>query len=145
MRVPVLAAGGVVDSRTIRAAFQLGASGVQVGTLFIPSLESAASEPYKDAVIAAKDTDTALTRAFSGRWARGIRNEFMRTMEASGIAIPDYTIQNSLTAGLRAYGQKNNHPEVVSLWAGQSAGKARRGGTADILQGLVKGIDYLWA
>jgi len=142
VKVPVLAAGGIVDARTIRAAFQLGASGVQVGTLFIPSTESLASEGFKDAVINAKDTDTTLTRAFSGRWARGVRNEFMSALETSGVAIPDYTLQNSLTAGIRAHGQKNGHPEWVSLWAGQSAAKARRGNAADIFKELIKGVDF---
>ena len=139
---PVLAAGGIVDARTIRAAFQLGAAGVQVGTLFIPSHESAASEAYKDAVVSAKDTDTALTRAFSGRWARGIRNEFMKSMEAAGIPIQAYTLQNSLTAEIRSYGQKHNLPGIVSLWAGQSAGKTRKAGAAELLQQLVKDIDF---
>jgi len=140
--VPVIAAGGIVDARTIRAAFQLGASGVQAGTLFVPSAESAANEGYKDAVVSARDTDTQLTRAFSGRWARGIRNEFMQNIEASGIALPEYNVHNSLTAGLRAHGRKTDRPEVVSLWAGQHAGKARKGGVAEIFSNLVEGIDF---
>ena len=140
--VPVIAAGGIVDGRTIRAAFQLGASGVQAGTLFVPSAESVANEGYKDAVVSAKDTDTQLTRAFSGRWARGIRNEFMRDLESSGIEIPEYNVHNSLTAGLRAHGRKNDRSEVVSLWAGQHAGKARKGGAAEIFRNLVAGINF---
>jgi len=140
--VPVIAAGGIVDGRTIRAAFQLGASGVQAGTLFVPSAESVANEGYKDAVVSAKDTDTQLTRAFSGRWARGIRNGFMRDLEASGIGIPEYNVHNSLTAGLRAHGRKNDRSELVSLWAGQHAGKARKGGSAEIFRNLVAGINF---
>ncbi|MBS1605141.1 MAG: nitronate monooxygenase [Bacteroidetes bacterium] len=140
--VPVIAAGGIVDGRTIRAAFQLGASGVQPGTLFVPSTESLASEGYKDAVIAARDTDTQLTQAFTGRWARGIRNDFMRTTEASGVGTAEYNVHNSLTAGLRAHGRTNDVPDVVSLWAGQHAGKARKGGAAEIFRNLVAGIDF---
>jgi len=140
--VPVIAAGGIVDGRTIRAAFQLGASGVQAGTLFVPSTESLANEGYKDAVVAARDTDTQLTQAFTGRWARGIRNDFMQTTEASGVGIAEYNLHNSLTAGLRAHGRKNDRPEVVSLWAGQHAGKARKGGAAEIFRNLVAGIDF---
>jgi nitronate monooxygenase len=140
--VPVIAAGGIVDGRTIRAAFQLGASGVQPGTLFVPSAESLANEGYKDAVVSARDTDTQLTRAFSGRWARGIRNQFMRDMEASGLEIPEYNVHNSLTAGLRAHARSNDRPEVLSLWAGQHAGKARKGGAAEIFRNLIAGIDF---
>lgn len=139
---PVIAAGGIVDDRTIRAAFQLGASAVQAGTLFVPSAESLANEGYKDAVVAARDTDTQLTQAFTGRWARGIRNDFMQTTEASGVGIAEYNLHNSLTAGLRAHGRKNDIPGVVSLWAGQHAGKARKGGAAEIFRGLVAGVDF---
>jgi nitronate monooxygenase len=140
--IPVIAAGGIVDGRTIRAAFQLGASGVQAGTLFVPSTESLANEGYKDAVVGARDTDTQLTQAFTGRWARGIRNEFMQTTEASGVGVAEYNVHNSLTSGLRAHGRKNDIPELVSLWAGQHAGKARKGGAAEIFRNLIAGIDF---
>jgi nitronate monooxygenase len=115
----------------------LGASGVQLGSLFIASDESAASEAYKEAILDSADTSTALTKAFTGRWARGIRNGFMERVEQSGLQIPYYTYQNSLTAAMRAYGQQHNLREFISLWAGQSACRSQRGKAADIFLALV--------
>jgi nitronate monooxygenase len=136
--LPIIAAGGLFDERTIKAAFVLGAAGVQLGSLFIASEESAASEAYKEAVLSADDTSTALTKAFSGRWARGIRNGFMERVEQSGLAIPYYTYQSSLTAALRAYGQQHNLGDFIALWAGQSASHSQRGKASDIFLSLVE-------
>lgn len=138
--IPVIAAGGLFDERTVKAAFVLGASGVQLGSLFIATDESAVSEAYKRAILRASDTSTALTRAFSGRWARGIRNEFMNRVEQSGLAIPYYTYQNSLTTPMRVYGQQHDLPNLMALWAGQSASQARRGKTANLFLALVEKI-----
>ncbi len=66
--------------------------------------------------------------------------EFMLAVESAGIEIPEYTFQNSLTAGIRAHGQKNNLPDQVSLWSGQSGNRARRASSAVILAGLVKDL-----
>lgn len=138
--VPVIAAGGIADERAIRASFVLGASGVQIGSLFIACNESLASKGYKDAVLASGDTSTALTQAFSGRWARGIKNGFMKQLEESGLTIPYYTFQNSLTAPLRAYAQQNNLTDLVSMWAGQSASYTQRGGATEIFKRLVENV-----
>ncbi|GAB3049225.1 NAD(P)H-dependent flavin oxidoreductase [Spirosoma pulveris] len=135
--VPVIAAGGLFDDRTIKAAFILGAAGVQLGSLFITSDESAASEAYKVAVLGSTDTSSALTKAFTGRWARGIKNGFMKRVEQSGISTPYYTYQNSLTAPMRAHGQQHNLVDSISLWSGQSACRSQRGKSSDIFLSLV--------
>lgn len=136
--IPVIAAGGLFDRRTIKAAFTLGASAVQLGSIFIASEESAASEAYKEAVFRSDETSTELTRAFSGRWARGIRNAFMERMKTSGLSIPYYTYQNSLTAPLRAYAQANNLSDLIALWAGQSAFRSKRGTSGEIFRSLIE-------
>ncbi|OOQ61495.1 NAD(P)H-dependent flavin oxidoreductase [Mucilaginibacter pedocola] len=133
----LLAAGGIYNAATVKAAFALGASGIQVGSLFITADESAASEAYKNAVLSATDASTALTRAFSGRWARGIQNEFMARMEASGLSIPYYTIQNQLMSGIRAYAQQHSIKDFIALWAGQAAGKSKRACTYQIITELI--------
>lgn len=137
VNLPLLASGGIYDSATIKAAFALGAAGLQIGSLFIAADESAACKVYKEAVLHADDTSTKLTRAFSGRWARGIENEFMRRMEERGITIPYYTIQNQLMSSIRAHAQKNDIPDFIAMWAGQSAGKSTRGSTRDIITHLI--------
>lgn len=139
--IPVIAAGGLFDRRTMAAAFTLGAQAVQIGSMFIVSEESAASEAYKEAILHADETSTELTRAFSGRWARGIRNGFMERMNSSGIPIPYYTYQNSLTAPLRTYAQAHNLVDLMSLWAGQSAFRSKRGKSKDIFLSLVRSLD----
>jgi len=77
-RVPVVASGGVMDGRGIAAALALGVTAVQMGTAFLTCEEAGVSDAYKAAIVRARDNDTRLTRAFSGRPARGIVNRFMR-------------------------------------------------------------------
>ncbi|AWG25953.1 NAD(P)H-dependent flavin oxidoreductase [Flavobacterium kingsejongi] len=138
VQIPVLAAGGIATNRAMRAAFLLGAAGVQVGSLFIPAAESAASEIYKEAVMGAKDTDTVVTKALTGRWARGIRNVLLESIENAGLEIPDYVIHNFLTSGIRSFAAGAQRKEFLSLWAGQSSSKAKRGTTAELFLELVQ-------
>lgn len=141
VHVPVIAAGGLFDGRTMKAAFALGAALVQLGSVFITADESAATNAYKDTVLNASDTATELTRAFSGRWARGVKNAFMEQVKNSGVIIPYYTYQNSLTAPIRAYAQANDLKDFMSLWAGQSAFRSKRGKTGEIMMDLVRSLE----
>lgn len=138
VKQPVLAAGGIMDGKAIKAALALGASGVQMGTAFIASTESAASPSYKTAIQQASETDIILTKAITGRWARGIRNKLITAVEQSGIAIPVYPVQGSLTAPLRAYGKAQNDKEFIAMWAGQAAAKAKTATVADIFNQLIE-------
>lgn len=121
----------------MRAAFELGADAVQIGTAFIGTKESDAIPSYKDRLNTAKDTDSALTRAFSGRWARGIQNEMLREIEKAGIPIPPYPLQNSLTAKFRKLAQQSNDSGYTNLWAGQSAGSISATITKEVFRNLV--------
>lgn len=143
IRKPILAAGGINDGRTIKTAFILGAQGVQVGTAFIASNESAAIPAYKEALQNAKDTDIVLTKTLSGRWARGLKNKFITEIEKSGIEIPEYPIQGSLTLPIRTKAQQQNKKEFTSLWAGQSASKAEMKSAEDIFIKLVKDAEEI--
>jgi nitronate monooxygenase len=138
IKKPVIAAGGINDGRTIKAAFTLGAQAVQIGTAFIASNESAAMESYKEALQNANDVDTVLTKAVSGRWARGIKNKLITAVEQSGIDIPPYPIQGSLTQQMRTQAQQQNNKQFTSLWAGQSASKSLMKPAAEIFKQLVK-------
>ena len=143
--VPVLASGGIGDGRTIKAAFILGAEAVQIGSAFIASTESLAISAYKESLQGAQDTDSVLTRTFSGRWARGLDNQFMRKMSAeierSGLAVPEYPIQNSLTTTLRGVAQKQNNAQFTNLWAGQSASQAQMKSSAFIFNDLIQQVE----
>jgi nitronate monooxygenase len=137
--VPVIAAGGIADRRGVAAAFALGASGVQVGTAFLRTIQSAASDAHRAAIAGASDTTTMLTRAMSGRLARGIPNHAMRQLEAGG-AIAPFPAQNWLTGQFRAEAGRRGLGDYQSLWAGQAAGLAVRDDAAAVFEELRAGI-----
>ena len=82
----------------------------------------------------APDDPTRLTRAFSGRYARGLENRFMREMRGVEDDIPAYPIQNRLTQPLRAAAAKAENPDLMSLWAGQAVTLARPGEAGELVQ-----------
>ncbi|MDZ5144767.1 NAD(P)H-dependent flavin oxidoreductase [Microbacterium testaceum] len=137
--VPVIAAGGIADRRGVAAALALGAEGVQVGTAFLRTRQSAATAAHRDAIGRAADTDTVLTRAMSGRLARGIPNRAMHELEASGMIAP-FPAQNWLTGVFRAAATARGDGELVSLWAGQAAALSRFDDAADVLAELTAGL-----
>jgi nitronate monooxygenase len=119
LRVPVIAAGGIADGRGMAAAFMLGAEGVQMGSAFIPCIESGASEAYKDKIVSSTENQTVLTKAFSGKYARGISNDFIRKMEPYESDVLPYPLQNKLTKRLRSEAAEAGNTENMSVWAGQ--------------------------
>lgn len=121
---PVIAAGGINDTKSIHDVLSAGAKGIQVGTAFITSNESLASPAYKHALEQA--TNTILTRCFSGRWARSIHNRMIEELEQSGLLIPEYPIQNSLTMPLRTAAKQLDNKDFISLYAGESVHKVRK-------------------
>ena len=136
--LPLIAAGGITDGEGIAAALMLGADAVQIGTAYLLSDEAITPAPQREAILDAPDDPTRLTRAISGRYARGIDNEFMRAMKPIEDSIAPYPIQNALTAELRAAAIKANSTDVMSLWCGQSVKLARAGKAADITRDLWK-------
>jgi nitronate monooxygenase len=138
--VPVVASGGIMDGRGMAAALALGASAVQLGTAFLTCLESALPEAYREAILQAHEDQTRITRAFSGRPARGIVNRFMNEVEeADGVeAILPFPLQNALTRPLRGAAAKQGRAEFLSLWAGQGVRLARRQSAGELVARLVQ-------
>jgi len=137
--VPVIASGGIMDGRGIAAALALGADAVQMGTAFLTCTESGVPEGYRQAILNAREDQTRVTRAFSGRPARGIANRFMDEVESAlGESIPAFPLQNVLTQPLRAAARKADKPEYLSLWAGQGVRMARRQGAAELVARLAE-------
>ncbi len=134
--LPVIAAGGIMDGRGIAAALALGAHAVQLGTAFLLAPEAATSAPWRRAIATAGDDPTRLTRAFSGRFARGIENRFMRELRPIEDELPPYPIQNALTQPLRAAAARAGDPELLSLWAGQGVRQVRTLGAAELVRTL---------
>lgn len=137
--VPVIAAGGITDRRGVAAAFALGASAVQVGTAFLATTESAANQAHRDAIRSTAADGTVLTRAMSGRLARGVRNRAVRAIEAGGFIAP-FPMQNWLTGKFRAAAGEQNLGELQSLWMGQGAPLARYSTAAEAFAELVAGV-----
>ncbi|WP_061015702.1 NAD(P)H-dependent flavin oxidoreductase [Microbacterium sp. CCH5-D1] len=137
--VPVIAAGGVADRRGVAAAFALGAAGVQVGTAFLATAESAANEAHRDAIRSTAADETVLTRAMSGRLARGARNRVVRAIEASGTIAP-FPMQNWLTGRFRTAAGEQNLGALQSLWMGQAAPLVRHGSAAEAFAELMAGL-----
>jgi nitronate monooxygenase len=139
--VPVIAAGGIMDGRGLVAARALGAAGVQMGTAFLTCRESGAPAAYKAAVRAAHDDQTEVTRAFSGRPARGVVNEWMRALRGREDAILPFPLQNAATRPLRNEAARRGDTRYLSLWAGQGAGLARDLPAAELVRRLVREAD----
>ena len=137
--VPVIAAGGVADRRGVAAAFALGAAGVQVGTAFLATAESAANQAHRDAIRSTAADETVLTRAMSGRLARGARNRVVRAIEASGTIAP-FPMQNWLTGRFRTAAGEQNLGALQSLWMGQAAPLVRQDSASEVLAELVAGL-----
>ena len=136
--VPVIASGGIMDGRGIVAALALGAGAVQMGTAFLTCHEAGIPDAYKEAILTAHEDETRLTRAFSGRPARGIVNRFMTEIDSTSECILPFPLQNALTRPLRSAAAKQGRAEFLSLWAGQAVRLARRQSAADLIARLVK-------
>ena len=132
--VPVIAAGGIMDGRGVAAALTLGASAVQLGTAFLRCPETALAPAWTDALPQAAPEDTVLTRAFSGRLARGIGNAATRLFET--VAPAPYPLQRALTGPMRAAAAKEKDPSRMQLWAGQGAAMARAEPAGDLVRRL---------
>jgi nitronate monooxygenase len=143
VRVPVIAAGGIMDGRGIAAALALGASAVQLGTAFLTCDEAGVPAAHKEAILAAREHETRFTRAFSGRPARGIVNRLMVEVDRPGApdAILPYPLQNALTRPLRTAAAKQGRAEFLSLWAGQGVRMARRQSARELIARLAKETD----
>lgn len=137
VRPPVIAAGGIFDGRGVAAALMLGASGAQVGTAFLRSPESAASRAHKDALAATPDNSTRLTRAFTGRPARSIRNRLSDALAGVEAAAAPFPLQRMWTAPLAGAAAARGAPAAFQpLWSGQAGPRAREAPSAEIFRAI---------
>ncbi|MDD3446327.1 MAG: nitronate monooxygenase family protein, partial [Zavarzinia sp.] len=96
--IPVVAAGSIVDGRGLAAALAFGAVGVWMGTRFIASVEANAAQGYKEAILAARDEDTLITRCFTGKTLRAIRNDYTTEWEGRTAEIQPFPMQAMISA-----------------------------------------------
>jgi nitronate monooxygenase len=132
--VPVAAAGGLMTADDVARVLAAGAVAAQLGTAFLLSAESGSSPVHRAALQNSKFTETVVTRAFSGRYARGLRNRFVEEHEAE--APFGYPQIHWLTSPLRAASVRAGDPEAVNVWAGTGFRQARTGTVAEIIRSL---------
>lgn len=141
--VPVVAAGGIADARGIVAAFALGAEGVQIGTAFLACEESGASVHHRNALLNGNARRTELTRGFTGRLARGIHNQVLEELNRPGVEILPYPLQRALVRNLSIPAEKAAKPELLPLWAGQSANLSRQSEAKALLRTLISEVSAI--
>jgi nitronate monooxygenase len=141
--VPVVAAGGIGDARGIVAAFALGAEGVQMGTVFLACEESGASPHHRNALLSGQAGHTALTRGFTGRLARGIKNRLLDELNAKNTEILPYPLQRVLLRNLSIPAQKAGRADLLPLWAGQSANLSQCSDVHTLLDTLVNEVSQI--
>ena len=143
VKVPVVAAGGIADARGVVAAFALGAEGVQLGTAFLACEESGANALHRSALLSGQAKHTALTRGFTGRLARGIKNSLLDELNQKDIEILPYPLQRALVRNLSIPAEKAGRSELLPLWAGQSANLSRYTDVSALLDTLVREISEI--
>ena len=131
--LPQIAAGGIMGPRQVRAVIAAGAVAAQCGTAFLRCPESGAHPRYKAALADPRYTATTLTRAFSGRLARGLVNQFIREHHGAPAAYPEI---NNATRPLRAAAAADGDTERMSLWAGQGYRSATDQPAGEIIERL---------
>ena len=137
VKIPVVAAGGIMDGRGVVAALALGAAAVQLGTAFLACPESGASALHKREVLTPRVSDpTRLTRAYSGKLVRGFATRFMVDVERAGAILP-YPHQNALTGELRQAATRQGRADLASMWAGQGVPLARARPAGELVRELV--------
>ncbi|MBM3728855.1 MAG: nitronate monooxygenase [Acidobacteria bacterium] len=135
VRIPVVAAGGIADGPAVKAAEALGASGVQVGTAFLACEESGAPELHRRALFHTAGAATVLSRTYTGRLARGIRNRIHDQLHSHSL-LP-FPVQSWVVGTLREAAIRQGRADLISLWSGQGAGRLKHSREADVMTSLL--------
>ncbi|WP_457578638.1 NAD(P)H-dependent flavin oxidoreductase [Ensifer adhaerens] len=125
--------GGIMTGSDIQAVLAKGASAVQMGTAFLKTAEAGTSAPYR-AALEGTERKTRTTRAFSGRFARGVENRFMNEVDAA--AVMPFPAQNKFTRDIRAASTAKGSPDFLSLWSGTGKGELWQGSASDLIARL---------
>jgi nitronate monooxygenase len=136
--LPVIAAGGIMDGKGIRAALDLGAVAAQLGTAFIACPESSADDAYRAALLGPQSGHTVMTPALSGRPARCLANKFTALAGQIGIAPPAYPTAYDAGKALNAAAKAGGESGFAAQWAGQGAPLARALPAARLIEELAR-------
>jgi nitronate monooxygenase len=133
--VPIIAAGGLGSAEDVAGVLRRGAVAAQIGTALLLSDEADTNMAHRTAMKNQLYGKTIVTRAFSGRYGRGLENEFIRQLD--NVAPLGYPEVNQMTLPIREAAADREDPDGMPLWAGTSFDKARPGPAADIIASLV--------
>ena len=137
VRIPVIAAGGIADTRGVKAALALGADAVQMGTAFLATHQSNASQDHKEILFSEQGKYTTLTKAFTGRLSRGIRNRLTEELKNKENLLAPYPLQGKFMSHLKAYpATTDSNPAFKSYWAGQSAPLLKYRDAAELIRSI---------
>ncbi|HET9188096.1 MAG TPA: nitronate monooxygenase [Acidothermaceae bacterium] len=136
--LPTVAAGGVDGPRAVTELLAAGACAVAIGTLLLRTDESGASQVHKDALADSQFTETVITRAFTGRPARALRNRFVDRYDP--VAPTGFPAINALTRGIRQAAAAAGDPHGVHLWAGTGYRSAPTGSARGVIEQLAQSL-----
>jgi nitronate monooxygenase len=138
--VPVIATGGIADGRGLAAALTLGAGAAQIGTAFLACPEAELHPAHRAAVLQTPAEATTITRAFTGRPARAVRNRLSETL--AGDDVLPYPAQRMLTGPLA---EGADPEQVLAMWLGQAAPLAAERPAAEVVEALVADAERVLA
>jgi nitronate monooxygenase len=137
VKAPVIAAGGIADGRGIRAALALGAQSAQIGTAFLACTESGTTDEHREMLFGDRTQDTVLTRTYTGRLARGLRNRWIEEMTPQAATLPPFPVQSWFVSRLKAAAMKAGRTDLVPLYGGQIAPNLRHRTAPALMEALV--------
>jgi nitronate monooxygenase len=136
VKIPVIAAGGIVDARGVKAALALGAVAAQVGTAYLLCSEATTSVIHRKALKSKASQHTPLTNLFTGRPARGIMNRIMKELGPISKDVPEFPLATSALAPLRAKAESQGSGDFSPLWCGQNATGCKEISAGDLTREL---------
>ena len=140
IKIPIIAAGGIVDQRGARAAMALGADAVQVGTSFLATEESGASNIHKQRLHDNTDGRTRLSKAFTGRWARFMPNVFLDRVDSHPEKVLPFPAQSWIAGPIRRGSVANENGDYQSLYASQAVPLVKHRTATEVFEELKNGV-----
>lgn len=139
LSIPYIASGGIMTKSDVDNALNMGAIAVQLGTAFLLTNESGASEAYKNLIIEQKEENTVLTNSYSGKYGRGLKNKFIDFMDQQPLdAVINYPLQDSLTKSIRKVANKQNNIDYIALWCGINGYKGKKQSVNELIKSLTE-------
>ena len=142
IKIPIIAAGGIADTRGVKAAFVLGADAVQIGTAFLATKESGTSHIHRKKLFSKDARYTTLTKVFTGRLSRGIKNKLTEELKDFQNKFAPYPLQGKIIGKFGAYpANTESNPELKSFWAGQAAPILKYHHANELIDSIIRGME----